>query len=57
MPRAIFAMTYVTWMIRDMGLIEHTVGMQIIGGTALLGMSTLVSNGIVENRDGTYVLS
>lgn len=54
---AIFTESYITQMIRGMGLIEHTQGMTVVGTIALLGMQTLAYIGIVERRGGIYRLA
>ena len=52
----IFAGPYTTLLIRGMGLIDRTQGMQVAGGTTSLGLTTLCSMGLVSVRDGIYFI-
>lgn len=43
-------------LIRGMGLIERRRGMIVVGGTTPLSLVTLRSIGLVELRNGAYIL-
>ena len=52
----IFTGPYITRLIRGMGLIDRTQGMQVAGGTISLRLTTLCSMGLVSVRNGVYFI-